>query len=194
MQVAILVGGYGRRLGLEKAEAELCGKKLIEIIVEKFKDLESFIVCRDLEQAKKFSKYGNTIVDEIKNFGPLSGIHAALKNLGDCLIVAVDMPFVKREVVEKMWRIGKNYKTLIPYTNRPEPLLAFYSSKILEKIEDAMKRGVRKILDALGEDANFYDAKELDPDLTSFFNINTVEDLRVAERIFRCLDASRSLR
>ncbi|MCS7121125.1 MAG: molybdenum cofactor guanylyltransferase [Archaeoglobaceae archaeon] len=197
MRVAILAGGYGRRIGVEKAELELCGKKLIEIVTEKFRGLEFSIVCRDREQAERLSKYGSTVVDEFKNFGPIAGIHAALKKIGDCLVVAVDMPFVKKEVAERIWEVGKNFKALIPYTDRPEPLFAFYSLKVLKNLEKAIRDGEKKILKALAFNVTFYSAenlKDLDPELISFFNINTLDDLKVAEKMYRCLNADRPLR
>ncbi len=190
MRLAILVGGMGRRIGREKAEVKICGKKLVEIALEKFRDFEVALICRDEEQARRMERYGvDVFCDEFRGFGAIAGIHAAVKNLGSCIVVAVDMPFVKPEVVERIYREGVKAKcdALLPVTSRPEPLLAFYASSALVEIEKAIKAGVKRIIVPLQNlNVIYYPAsrlRDVDPELISFFNVNTPSDLAEAERI-----------
>ncbi|MET1124027.1 MAG: molybdenum cofactor guanylyltransferase [Archaeoglobaceae archaeon] len=184
MKVAVLAGGRGKRLGgVEKAEIELCGMKLIEIAARKFDN--AYVVCRDEAQAAKFSKYMPALVDEYRDFGVVAAIHAALKNIGDCVVVAVDMPFVKPEIVRRLWNLA-DCDALIPITDRPQPLLAFYSASLVEVFEEAIRRGTRRILDVVSGRAEFVSAdvfRDVDPDLISFFNVNTPSDLVRAEEL-----------
>jgi molybdopterin-guanine dinucleotide biosynthesis protein A len=99
------------------------------------------------------------------------------------------MPFVKPEIVQHLFSVGEKMgcDALIPKHRYPEPLLAYYSKRSLHEIETAIKRGIRKILDAY-ENLNtvFYPVENLrkfDMELLSFFNINTPEDLRRAEEL-----------
>ncbi|MEM2022513.1 MAG: molybdenum cofactor guanylyltransferase [Archaeoglobaceae archaeon] len=192
MRVAILAGGRGKRIGMEKTEVFLLGKKLIEIAVEKCRSFDYAIVCRDEEQAEKLEVYGRVLVDEYKNFGVLAGLYAAIKRLGSCVVFAVDMPFVKPEVLMEIWKKAEELKcdALVPIKKFPEPLLAFYSSTLVKVLERAILCGEKRILNALRGKVVFYPSeylKKIDPDLLSFFNINTLEDLKLAEEICRKL-------
>ena len=191
MNIEVLIGGYGRRLGNEKAEIRLCGKKLIEIAIEKFSKYNLVFVCRDEEQVKKYKNIYDVdfICDIYKNFGALAGIHSALKYFENCIVTAVDMPFIKVPLVEHLYKEGLRLRcdALIPVHKYPEPLLAFYSSSSLEEIEKSIKRDERKIISPFKRlNTVFYPVeklREFDKDLISFFNINTIEDLRRAEEL-----------
>uniref|UniRef100_A0A7C3ZS38 Molybdenum cofactor guanylyltransferase n=1 Tax=Archaeoglobus fulgidus TaxID=2234 RepID=A0A7C3ZS38_ARCFL len=191
MKVAVLVGGIGRRMGMEKTEITLCGKKLIERALEKYSQYQAVFVCRDEEQAKKLSsKYDAEFIwDVYRNVGSIAGIHAALKHFGSCIVTAIDMPFVKPAVIEHLYGEGERTgcDALIPKHDYPEPLLAYYSERIADELENAIVRGIRKILVPLEKlNAVYYPVEKLrkfDKDLISFFNINTPDDLKRAERI-----------
>ncbi len=185
------MGGKGKRIGGEKAQLELCGKKLIEIAIEKYSKYDLVFVCRDEEQARKYEEQYDCkfIWDIYKNFGSLAGIHAALKHFGSCVVTAIDMPFVKTPLVEFLYTKGIELQcdALIPKHRYAEPLLAFYSESLIGEIEKSIKTGERRILSPLKRARTiFYPAEELrkfDKSLISFFNINTFEDLRRAEEL-----------
>ncbi len=192
MKVAVLVGGIGRRIGMEKTEVKICGKKLIEIAIEKFGEYDLAFICRNKEQANRLQKRYpgyKFFWDEYENFGSLAGIHAALKNFGSCLIVAIDMPFVKLQLAEFLYFKGLSSKcdALVPKHKHAEPLLAFYSKSSLREIERAIKSGIKTILVPLERlNTIFYPTEKLrkfDPKLISFFNINTPSDLMNAEKL-----------
>jgi molybdopterin-guanine dinucleotide biosynthesis protein A len=191
VNVAVLVGGYGKRMGMDKAEIILCGRKLIDVAISKFRGLNTVFVCRDEEQAEKYrKKYDAEFIQDVFNVQtPLAGIHAALRYFDDCIVTAVDMPFIKRGVVKHLYAEGRKLKcdALIPKERYPEPLLAYYSSSALEEVEKSIKKGQKRILAAF-ENLNviFYPAENLrkfDKQLISFFNINTPEDLKRAEEL-----------
>lgn len=191
MKIAILMGGKGRRVGMEKAEIKICGKKLIEIAVQKYQEYKPIFVCRDDIQAEKYSKeYGiKCVCDLYRDFGALSGIHSALINAGDTVVVAIDMPFVKKRLLEFIFELGKKMDcdALIPKHEFAEPLLGYYSTRAIPEIEKSIKNGEKSIMIPLNRlKTVFYPAEELrkfDNSLISFFNINTIEDIRRAEEI-----------
>jgi len=189
VNVAILVGGKGKRMGyVEKSQIRICGKKLIDIILEKFKDWNVVLVCRDEKQTDLFET--KCIVDKIKNFGPLAGIYAALEYFGDyTAVIATDMPFVKEKIVRILYKkaLELGASALIPYKKGQfEPLLAVYSPSVMGEIERSFNINERKILNPIFRcDRVFlYDIecfRKFDKNLLSFFNINSPEDLKRAE-------------
>ena len=83
-KAAILAGGKSRRMGRDKAMLRVCGKTFLERVIEALRDFEFVIVCRDSKQIEEYRKIFDLncfIEDTIKDFGPLAGIHAALKNV-----------------------------------------------------------------------------------------------------------------
>lgn len=193
MNIAILAGGKGTRLGgVEKSQLEICGLKIIDRLMSEFSEFNTVIVCRNEEQKRLFEGY-DCITDTIENFGPLAGIHSALDHFKDRVaVLACDMPFVKKEVVEVIYGTAEseNIDVLMPIWSdgRIEPLLSAYSPSIIPEIERSFEMNERKILKPVFRCDNvaFYCAeclRKVDKNLVSFFNINTREDLRRAEEI-----------
>ncbi len=194
MDVAILAGGKGSRLGfVEKPLLKVCGVRIIERIVSELRPSEIFVVCskNNCDVYKKLSEElgFEVVVDAVNDFGPCGGIYSALRLGRDLVVVGGDMPFVKRDVVEYIYRTGKKLgcDALIPEWSdgKKEPLLAFYSRSALSCFEKAVSRGERKIMLAV-KNARFLRVEELkkfDENLLSFFNVNTAQDLKRAEEI-----------
>lgn len=193
MNVAILAGGMGRRFGgAEKSQIRICGIRIIDMLMKRFSQFDTVIVCRDDEQKRLFSGY-KCIADEFRGYGPLAGIHAALKYFRDyVVVVATDMPFVMIEVLNELYRNTADYNAdvLMPYWRygKFEPLLSVYSPEIINIVEKSLVEGEKKILTPVfnAENVVLYDVeclRKFDKELVSFFNINTPEDLKRAEEI-----------
>jgi len=193
VKLAILVGGEGKRLGgVEKSQLKLCGKKIIDILLERFRRWEVVVVCRN-EKQKSFFRDVESIIDTVEGFGPLSAIHSALNYFGETTaILATDMPFVKEEVIRELYKssLRMNAWVLMPYWRggKFEPLMAVYSPPVMKEIERSFKKNERKILDPVFRAGNvfLYDVeclRKIDKRLLSFFNINTKEDLERAEKL-----------
>ncbi|AGK62222.1 Molybdopterin-guanine dinucleotide biosynthesis protein A [Archaeoglobus sulfaticallidus PM70-1] len=194
MYAVILAGGYGRRLGYtEKGLIEIGGKPIISKIIDSLTKFEIIISCRDENQAEKYERFGEVVVDILKDFGPLSGIHSALKKIGErAVFISADMPFVKQEICEAIYRECEGYDAAIPIWNdgKLEPTLSAYSPAVTEKIEQCYRKNIRKVLCAIhGLEKVKYipieNLKQYDRKLISFMNINTPEDLRKAEIILK---------
>jgi molybdopterin-guanine dinucleotide biosynthesis protein A len=130
--------------------------------------------------------------DEVPYLGPLGGILAGLKlSSGDRIFVAAfDMPFVNPNLVRFLVDCGPNADVVVPVVaGKREPLHAIYSRSCLQPIVSQLTAGKRKVSD-LFRHVNVLDIcetviKRFDPSLHSFFNINTWDDVRSAERILR---------
>jgi molybdopterin-guanine dinucleotide biosynthesis protein A len=157
-----------------------------------FKGCNIVLVCRDKKQCGFYENlYGcDTVCDVVKDFGPLAGIYSALNYFEDyTLIVAVDMPFVKRDLAEFIFKKAKGYDALIPTWSdgKREPLLACYSYESSKTVKKFIDMGVRRVVKPF-ESLNtlFYPIENLrvfDKNLISFTNVNTREDLEMV----RCL-------
>ncbi|MEM1579039.1 MAG: molybdenum cofactor guanylyltransferase [Archaeoglobaceae archaeon] len=191
IKLAILIGGVGKRVGIEKPELRICGKKLLEIAVAKFSEFDPIFVCRDETQAERYRREfkAKFVCDIFRDFGAIAGIHSAIKYNGNTVVTAVDMPFVKKKVVEFLFEKGIELgcDALIPKHDFAEPLLAFYSHRALEEIERSIQKGERRILVPISRlKTIFFPATELrkfDKNLISFFNINTPENVARAEEL-----------
>ncbi len=190
MNVAILAGGRGKRIGTDKGFLRFKGRLFGEMIVERFRDCNTVFVCRDEEQAKIYERTFKcpVITDVVRNYSPLAGILSALEYFKDyTLILAVDMPFVKRRLAEFIYERARGYDALIPTwkDGKKEPLLACYSSNAISEIRKCIKMGIRKVTKPFESLKTLFYPIELlkayDENLISFTNVNTRRDLEMIE-------------
>ncbi|WP_456370640.1 molybdenum cofactor guanylyltransferase [Geoglobus sp.] len=193
MNLAILVGGKGRRLGgVEKSQMVVCGRRVIDILLEEFSSWNVVVVCRNRDQTELFDGVECTI-DFVENFGPLAGIYSALRYFEDrTAVVATDMPFLREGVMRELFvsSVRLNASVLMPYwkDGRFEPLASIYSPDLIPEIEKSFADNERKILAPVfrADRVFLYSVdclRKIDKNLISFFNINTADDLKRAEEI-----------
>ncbi len=193
----ILAGGKSKRFGKNKAFLKIGGKILIDQIVEKTGRLsnEIIIVTNILKKFyylhKKFDYLNVKLTkDIIESKGSLGGIYTGLyiaKNKS-ILVVACDMPFLNIPLIKHIISYSQDYDVIIPKINNFfEPLHAIYSKKCLKPIKKLIDENNLKIIDFFKDvDVKFIDKNEIekfDPDFLSIFNINTLEDLKIANEI-----------
>ena len=189
----ILAGGRGRRLGYkEKALIPLKGRTILEHNLDLLEGLvdEVIISMRDDEQKSILGEYtGNQpiVVDRYTDVGPLAGILEGLNATeGEYVfITACDMPFLNSEVVEMLFDRARDHDAAVPVWENEilEPLHAIYRTKPMAiETEKAIKSGDKIALAPIFKlkDVVFVDMGEvraLDPELRTFININTIEDM-----------------
>jgi len=183
----ILAGGKSSRMGFDKQFLKLRDKYVIEIIAEKLEKVFSEIIIVT-GRPEEYAKYGFKLVeDEVRNFGPLAGIHVGLKNSGSIYnyVVACDMPFINLKYIRYMKQLieesdGCVDGVITKLGDWIEPFNAFYSQNLIGRIEENMKNGKRQI-NLMLQDANVLyvseaKAREFSPDWEMFTNINTFKD------------------
>lgn len=194
----ILAGGMGRRLGYrEKALIDINGKTLIALIIERLeKVVDSIIISvRDRAQGEllkaALSREYRFACDIHKNTGPMSGILSGLSSCEDeyCFIAACDMPFINENVVRLLFRRSENFDAAIPRWEDGflEPLHAVYRCvPMIHETKKAIERGETIILAPVFKMKVNYvpmdDVRKLDPDLRTFININTNDDIQKLSR------------
>lgn len=136
-----------------------------------------------------------SVEDKLKDFkvpyvldaeeaGPLSGIRAGFEKLSSdyVFVAACDMPLLNKDAIKLMKKVLR-LDGLVPRhpDGMLEPLHAFYhrekTLEILGKNSDILKktRDILKNLDVVVFDTELL--REKDPELASFMNVNTREDL-----------------
>jgi len=192
----ILAGGKSKRFGKNKAFLKIGGRILIDQIVEKMGRLsnEIIIVTNILKNfyylPKKFDYLNVKLIKDIIPYkGSLGGIYSGLlfaKN-NSIFVVACDMPFLNIPLLKYIISFLQDYDIVIPKINNFfEPLHAIYSKKCIKPIKKLIDENNLKIIDFFKDvNVKFVKKNEIekfDPDLSSLFNINTLEDLKIAKK------------
>jgi len=188
----ILSGGLSTRFnGQNKAFIRVGGKRILDRLYAIFSDLfrEIILVTNDPLQ---FMEWDLTIVTDLFPVrSSLTGIHAGLFYMRNpyAFFSACDTPFLKKDLVETLLdNLNGNKDIIMPETAAGmEPLCAIYSKRCLNAAEHHIKENKFKIQRALRN----HRLKKIpetalraaDPELTSFFNINTPQDLARSEEI-----------
>lgn len=191
LTIAIQAGGESHRMGRNKALLPLAGRSLIEHVLVRLEGLgDEIFITTNLPQ--DYSFLGLRLVsDLVPGIGTLAGLHTSLATArGDSvLVVACDMPFISRPLLEHLVGLASQADVVIPrHGDKYEPLHAVYNRhNCLPALENALAAGAKRLTGffpqvkvLLVEESEF---SRLDPQGLSFFNINTPEDLAQAEKI-----------
>lgn len=183
----ILAGGKSSRMGFDKQFLKLRDKFIIEMITERLQKVFGEIIIVT-GRPDEYEKYGFKLVeDEVKDFGPLAGIHVGLKSSGSMhnYIVACDMPFINLKYLEYMMELIEQHGGMVDGVITRlgewiEPFNAFYSKSLLPKIEENIENGKRQINLLLQGSNVLYisesKARVFSPDWAMFTNVNTQKD------------------
>ena len=180
---------------------DLGGKPLISYVVNNLKSaVDEMIVV--VGSAERMPFYWEVLGDDIKvvadmydEGSPLIGLITGLSNAsGDYAVVAAcDMPFINHELVDLLFLLSfeLNGTLLIKSNGWVEPLPAIY------KVETSLKRAsqlysqgdlrIRKVLETMDDIARVpvERLREIDPELRTFFDLDTPESVIEALRILR---------
>ncbi|MFC1786798.1 molybdenum cofactor guanylyltransferase [Halobacteriota archaeon] len=188
----ILAGGKSTRINTNKSMAQIGNKKMIEHVRDNLSGIvgEVLVVAGDIGQREKISTVicGVSLThDPIVGYGPVAGILAGLQSSkGDyAMVVACDMPFVNPDVVDFLFSLAEGYDAVVPrYSDdNIEPLHAIYKrNSTIKACESAIERDDRRIVSPLNalsrvKYVSIEKIKEIDPELRTFINVNTTEDL-----------------
>jgi len=195
----ILAGGFSSRFGQDKGLVQLVGKPLIRHVLDKVDDIvdEKIVVVSSKVQAENFAKVvgsdANVFMDMNEARSPLVGALAGLEEAHGkyALLLPCDTPLISKGVLLFLLDLCIDKNAVIPRwpNGYIEPLHAVYFTKsALEAAKNALgegklnmqsmingMRGVRYVSTLV--------LQQLDPDLRTFFNINTPLDLKKAEQM-----------
>jgi molybdenum cofactor guanylyltransferase len=187
---AIIAGGHSTRMGgVEKSFLALAGATLLERTLSRLRFQVDDVVINANGDASRFAATGVVVVGDVLTDvrTPLAGLHAALSygaSQGFDAVVTVpsDAPFLPLDLVKRLLEGGEvsgaaiarsagqdHYLTGIWTTAMAKPLGRLIETEDMKRVQDFVTRAkAEKVVWA---------AVPHDP----FFNINTPEDLAVAE-------------
>lgn len=179
----------------------LANKPLVRYVLDAVDNVvdEKMVVVSSKVQAENFAKVvGSNVnvfidVDDARSplAGALTGFEEARGKYG--LVLPCDTPFVSRDVLLLLLDLCVDKNAVIPRwpNGYIEPLHAVYCTKLaLEAGRSVLGEGklnMRSMVDALRgvRYVSTLVLEQLDPDLRTFFNVNTLVDLKKAEAMLR---------
>lgn len=188
LTVAVQAGGRSSRMGTHKGLLPLAGVPLIERVLHGLKGLPGEIVITT-DRPAAYAYLGLRMASDAGE-GALHGLRTALQAArGELvLVLACDMPFLCRPLLESMVRQADSADVVVPrWDGEYEPLHAVYRRTCLPAVERALAHGDRRMVSFFPavqlQVVEQVEIAEFDPQGMSFFNVNTLEDLRRAEQI-----------
>lgn len=193
----VLAGGLSRRMGeQEKSLLELGGKPIIERVIDRLKTQTDNILINANGDPARFSHFNLPIQpDTVEGFaGPLAGILAGMRwcktNATNCkyvLSVAADTPFFPDSLAEKLLAEipeDQDAIALASSENRRHPVFGLWSISLADDLHkflvDEENRKVMLFVERYPNCIVDFEFETSDP----FFNVNTPEDLAVAQGYF----------
>lgn len=188
----ILAGGLNTRFsGKEKAFLTVNGERIVDRLYRIFRETFAEIIVVTNDPIKYLDLDAHIVTDLFPVRSSLTGIHAGLFYCRTpyAFFAACDIPYLKKEVVETVsGAITPDIDAVIPETAAGfEPLCAAYSTRCLENVRRHLTKNRLKIqlflkkmrVRTISEER----LRRLDPQLISFFNINSPADLARAEAL-----------
>ena len=187
--VVILAGGEGSRMGGNKPMRLLGGRRLIdrvEALARQWSDILA-VSIRDAAQVEGTPL--DCILDEEGIEGPLAGLAVALRfgrtaSREAVLTIPVDMPFLPADLRERLSaEIGHHGAAISSSGGHLHPICGLWRVSALEELGGYLATGQRSLkgfAEAIGSRTVDWPTEPSDP----FFNINSAEDLAIAERMF----------
>jgi molybdopterin-guanine dinucleotide biosynthesis protein A len=199
----ILAGGRSLRFGGNKALANLRNKPLITYAVNAVLKITKkiVVVVKDNDEKEIYRKIlpKNVMItsDILKIQSPLVGMLTGMNilnvnNVNYAIVLPCDCPFINTNVIKYLFKVANNgFDAVIPRWPNGciEPLHSIYKIKVASQlIKEALRKRELKILNVINQlervaYVSVNELKRYDSKLLSFFNINTLNDLKTAESI-----------
>jgi len=187
----ILAGGQGARIGGNKPSVELRGQPLLQWVVdavERVADRIVFAIAPDQELPPLRCRVpAVTCEDMLPGRGPLTGILSGLQAAESDHVLAVpcDAPFLQPRLLEALLSMRHRMDAVVPVVDgHAQAVVAVYAKTCLTPIEFALNSGDLSMQALLrGLTVRYVQEDELrafDPELRSFFNVNTPAQLEAA--------------
>jgi molybdopterin-guanine dinucleotide biosynthesis protein A len=188
----ILAGGKSTRYGKNKAFQTVNGIPLIEMVLSVMGSLfEELIIIANTPHSYSHLELP-VYEDLIVGLGPLGGILTGLTAVSReaAFFVACDMPSLNTALIRHMVTCKDGFDAVVPrISGQMEALHALYRTTcipVIRSLIDARKYQVIRFFPEVS--VRYVDENEIrqfDPELSSFFNINTPQELKKLENQIR---------
>jgi len=183
----ILAGGRATRMGGEdKGLLPLMGRPMIAHVIDAVAPQVGAVVISANRNLERYAQFGlEVMTDHSDAFdGPLAGVRQAMLAAATPLLVTApcDAPFVPRDLVARLaaGKARKHAAAAVAHDGtRLQPLFALFDTALLPLLTTYLEQGERKVEIWLASiPAAVVDFSD---EAQAFVNINTTEDIRVAE-------------
>jgi molybdopterin-guanine dinucleotide biosynthesis protein A len=199
----ILAGGLARRMGGgDKSLLSLGAScRVLDQVIARLGAQVDQMVLNANGDPTRFDEFGLPVVaDSLDGFlGPLAGVLAGLDYAADhgfdhIVSVAADTPFFPTDLVSALDTASKHMDVPIALAATKieggktvrHPTFGLWPVALREDLRSALQNGLRKVVlwtDQHRAETHVFDSGEIDP----FFNINTPEDLELANKMMETL-------
>jgi molybdopterin-guanine dinucleotide biosynthesis protein A len=201
---AILAGGASRRFGSPKALAIVGGRTIVERVRDAMEAAVGRVVLIAYDREMAAALGVQSRPDLHPGCGPVAGIETALRWAEEegrpgALVAACDMPFLDARALRLLVDFARSDPSAEAVAvrtadGRKPPLCAWLSVRCLPAAERVVAGDDRSFAALLSLVATARvpvdDIARIRSPETMFFNVNTPDDLRRAERIAREMDES----
>jgi molybdopterin-guanine dinucleotide biosynthesis protein A len=192
LSLAIQAGGESSRMGQDKALLPLQGQPLVSRVMARLSGIASEIFVTT-NRPEDFRFLAVPLYPDLyPGTGALGGLYTALQAAGQPLVavVACDMPFASADLLaySRDRLLSSGADVAIPRSEEGfEPFHAVYRRETcLPAVKKALEAGERRLIswfpDVIVSPILPEEWLPHDPDLLAFWNLNTPEDFRQAER------------
>lgn len=189
---AIIAGGQSSRMaGREKAFFELHGKPILAHVIERFGLQVDQLVINANGDAARFSEFGLGVIPDVLTSltTPLAGLHASLQyaqkaKAGVLVSVPSDTPFLPIDLVARLLEKTVTSGAAIASSGGQDHyIIGAWKTELLDDLALAIAKDklfrVKDWAQRAAAQKVEWPIHPFDP----FFNVNTPEDLRIAEQI-----------
>lgn len=195
--VLILAGGLGRRIDApalgapEKPLVPLAGRPLIAHVIDRIRPQAGQILINANAPAGTYEGFGLPVLpDTIAGHpGPLAGVLAGLEHLArsepasSLITVPADTPFLPDDLIARLTQRHLETGTVVCAASggQRHPVIALWPVTVRAALRQSLEAGRLKVglfLDGLNAVTVAWEGHPDDP----FFNVNTPEDLAIAEK------------
>ncbi len=186
----ILNGGRSRRMGgADKSRIQIEGKSIVhrqcELLSKRFAALAMVGAAIDVPADLPLQ----ALDDRVGGRGPVDGIAAGLSWSPEpwLFVVASDMPFLKLALIDALLeaRGGESDIVCVDTGGRAQPLFALYHRRLLPTLDLRLSSGQLRATELIADPPDGVSvarlsenvARKFDPELQSFRNFNSLEDL-----------------
>ena len=186
LSAAVLCGGQGRRMGIDKARLTLGTETFLDYLCRSLATVATpiLIVGRENQQLE-LPPATEWTTDANSDQGPLEGIATALKFLEPkaefAFITSCDAPLIQHRLVTFLLGQLGDHDAVMPTDGQHiYGLTAIYRTSLATPIRGLLNEGIRRVID-LPKFLNVHlisldDCRSVDPELLSFENVNTPEE------------------
>lgn len=188
----ILAGGQATRMGGgDKGLRRLGGKTILSRVIDRLAPQVAGLVLNANGDPARFAAFGLPVIpDSIDDFaGPLAGVLAGLdwaagQGAETIVTAAADTPFFPADLVPRLQYAAEGMDHPLALAASPEgrhPTFGLWPVALRDDLRAALEGGLRKVVQwTERHDGRIAEFPGGEPD--PFFNVNTPEDLALAER------------